>query len=236
MAQSYRLVSLKLKGKKMFKKCLLALVIITLAATGAFAQIKLSVGGGVSFSADFGGGVDISGYVSPYGNVSGSEILENSGFGFYGFLDIDYIEVSLSFVWGDGTATDSGNLWEYPGSANYFFSTMNIGVLGKYPIHMGRMIVFPALGIDYNMVSSMRFNGYEMPNSGDFTAMWIRFGGGFDYSINADLFIRGTLMYGVRLASKFENNLANAASNQGLSSSIIMGSGPIIRVGVGYRF
>ena len=75
------------------KKYLLVLVIFALA-TGAFAQVSLSAGGGLIFDWSFNNGIKNG------GDKLGMQILSIGGFGFF---DATYVEADLYFAYGKNT-------------------------------------------------------------------------------------------------------------------------------------
>ena len=191
----------------MSKKVLLIAVLVLIAATGAFAQLNfwLSAGGGVHNINDWGGGVR-------YNTPAQEYQLNYSGYGIFGFFDAGYADLS----------------------AGFFFSPDRIygfdfGLLGRYPFNFfnDRLSLYPHLGVNYRYF--LRGEG-PYPADGNFNALWINTGGGFDYLINDSLFIRGTALYGVRLKNSYETNLASD-----LNGRALLGHGPTFRISVGYR-
>jgi opacity protein-like surface antigen len=196
----------------MAKKVLLVIVLAVIAAGGAFA-IDMSAGGGAFYASDFGGGVQLT--EIPWDAI-----------GIYGFFDAAYAEVSASLGFGSGTVEFLGN-----NVGLFSFTSLNFGLLGKYPFYINdKITLFPAVGIEYQAVLSAKLEGDEK-KPGDFSVLWFRFGGGLDYNFTDKLYLRGTFLYGIRTASKFEKD--------GLTSeyrSTKLGHGPALKVAVGYKF
>jgi len=173
----------------MTRKGLLVLVLAVFAAGGAFAQISFGVGG--FFGNDFGVGFEMS--YSIYGTqVSGKYEYPYNGGGAYVFFDAAYVEASFGFFSGSGsrkqTATSGGN--SQTDSVDRTLTSLNIGLLGKYPIAINdSLLLFPLLGINYQIVLSTQIDGkdYEKRASGedagpgDFSALWFQLGAGVDY-------------------------------------------------------
>ena len=217
------------------KKVLVIFILAVVAISGAFAQIEeLSVGGGFFINSDLGG----SGYTI---TAPGAGSLEfdstHKGFGIFSFIDIFYAEISLGVLW--GTLTDKITA---PGEieiTNWDLTSIHFSILGKYPIDMIDFVVFPAIGIEYQSYSEVSYFGYPLNNPGQWSSLWIRFGGGIDYDINPDIFIRGTLLYGIKLPSDGEKvEFANAqswASSNGLVANQNRAHGIQIKAAIGYR-
>ena len=73
----------------------------------------------------------------------------------------------------------------------------------------------------------------------DWNAFWINLGGGLDFNLTNNFFIRGKLLYGFRLMIPYEvKNLDMMKELSGDSKPKLGGvtSGPSIRISAGYRF
>jgi hypothetical protein len=114
--------------------------------------------------------------------------------------------------------------------------------LGKYPFSINdKFTVFPLLGITFRAALDVEVNGYKVEDlgsteSGDFSALWFKFGGGADYSFTDAIYLRGDLLYGVRLANNFENDLVDDYNYPGVDTKTLLGHGLEIKIAVGYRF
>ena len=227
------------------------LVCAIVAAGAVFAQEKtaqpakkslLSAGIGGYFISDFGGGLKMS--------ASGMDEevkMPYAGGGGFAFLDATYAEINLGIFGGGGTIESSEILGE---NQDISYLAMTIGALGKYPVAVNpKLTVFPLLGIDYLvMLSAKDKDGNEFKNMeekevpGDFSALWIKFGGGLDYALSAKLYLRLDALYGVRLANQLEKDLKDAINGLlsafGESGSVDtrLGHGLTAKVAVGYRF
>jgi opacity protein-like surface antigen len=223
----------------MAKKCLTILVIAALSAGGIFAQEQeqgnetpkkdfgLSAGAGGFIGGDFGGGVkvDSSSLETPY-----------FGGGVYAFFDATYAELSLGFFGGGGKMK--------PAEIDWSIMSLNIGLLGKYPVSIdSKLLVFPLLGIDYQIVTSskdkdgndLKFG--EDSGPGDFSALWFKLGGGLDFAVAEKLYLRFEALYGIRLANKFENDYVKDYKDMGSDDvTTRLGHGLTAKLAVGYRF
>ncbi|MDR0638648.1 MAG: porin family protein [Spirochaetaceae bacterium] len=222
----------------MAKKRFIVLVLAVFIAGGAFAlpEFKLSAGAGGYFTSDFGGGAEAS-----MGGQTMSRKTPYFGGGGLAFLDATYAELSLGFFGGGGTfKTDMGGS---SSESDTSITGFDIGLLGKYPFAVSeKLSVFPLLGISYRIMLSVKDeDGNQYQNSdgddapGDFSALWIRFGGGLDFSFTDHVYLRGGLLYGLRLANKFENDMVDEIPSAA-DPKTLLGHGLEVKIAVGYRF
>jgi opacity protein-like surface antigen len=232
----------------MAKKTFLLVALAVVAAAGAFAQDEaaapastgsqgrvlgglFSAGVGGYITSDFGGGMEAT---FPGGTMT----LKMPYFGGGGFLFLDatYAELSFGFAGGGGTYTyeQTGNAGN---SGDFSFTALDIGLLGKYPFDLGSgLSVFPLLGINYRAVVALSQDGVSSDIAGDFSALWFKFGGGLDYAITNNIYLRGNLLYGIRIANKFENDQVDSTKGPGVDASTRLGHGLDVKVAVGYKF
>ena len=100
-------------------------------------------------------------------------------------------------------------------------TTLTIGLVGKYPIPLGSIVVFPFAGFDFSIniganhyISYMEDNGkYVTYDAGDiFNRLSILLGIGADFNISDSTFLRTEVGYGIGLNSKFEDGLPSSAN------------------------
>ena len=196
------------------------------AYASAFARLPLSFGISTSLISDFGGGV--SGRVTEAGtslveNWLGNEVYwqgSYAGFSSSIFLDAHFVQLSFGYF----SSTGSSRTRLGGGPATYFGHPLGtpsptgieIGLLGKFPVELSpRITVFPLAGIAYRIVvtggASVPLTSYRELNFDplDSSALWFRLGGGMDFSINQNVFLRGSLSYGLRLRTRWENDVIN---------------------------
>jgi hypothetical protein len=224
------------------KKLVLLLVLAAVVAGGVFAlpELKLSAGAGGYFTSDFGGGVEIS---SEGEEQTQAIKTPYAGGGGFAFVDLTYAELSLGFFSGGGAVK-----YEFAGQSNesdMSYTGLDIGLLGKYPVAINEQLsVFPLLGITYRVVLSAKGeDGNQYKNSdgedapGDFSALWVKLGGGLDFSFTDSIYLRGGLLYGLRLANAYENDWVDAyADYPGVDAKTLLGHGLEVKIAVGYRF
>jgi hypothetical protein len=228
----------------MAKKCLLVLVLAGVLAGGLFAQeaaasksFAKSAGAGGYFSSDFGGGYEIS-------KIGYSEKTPYAGGGFFAFFNWNYFEVSLGYFLGGGTTKveiDMGPLGKHGGDIDVSLSGLDISLFGKYPFDINeKLTVFPLAGATWRTVTDISFDGKDYRSPQVYTALWIRLGGGADYSFTDKIYLRAGLTYGFRLANGNETHVESpVSSNSSFSqedAKKFLGHGLEIKVAAGYRF
>jgi hypothetical protein len=236
--------------------------LLLVAAVGAFSMasaVDLSIGGGVYYAGDGGGG--LAGiYMEGYDDGEWYEswgTVPWQGFGFGVFLDASYVEAGIGLTFGSGNPEERSESeryveWEKNKNIKASFTSLNLSVLGKYPIPLsGPLTVYPAAGIDYAVVLSGEskyeeskgdFGDPGMPDAGDFSAFWFKFGFGIDYNINDRTFIRFEPLYGIRFANEIEDDrirelLREYSGYRDINIDIdpALGHGWTIKLGIGYR-
>jgi hypothetical protein len=120
---------------------------------------------------------------------------------------------------------------------------VNIGAFAKYPFTTGNTKLFPLIGIESEASVSGKLkyaDGYEYLfdgnpyDGGALSALWFKFGAGFDAGLGRNLYVRAEILYGFRTANTFEKEEAAAESARGAETR--PGSGLTLRAGVGIRF
>jgi len=240
----------------MAQKVFMALLLVALTAGGVFAQLPLSAGFGGFFGGDFGGGYEYSesyrgevekeGYKLPY-----------FGGGAYAFLDAGFLELTLGIYAGKVRVKeywyeeDDGE-YEFGEYSSSYMSpsivNLNIGLFGKYPIELGnKLTVFPLAGIDYALTLSAKdkdgndfYDDYYPTRDGtpsDFSALWFKIGGGFDFALTEQIYLRFKALYGIRLASKIEKDLKEMYSDYDEGKvKTRLGHGIDIKLAIGFMF
>jgi outer membrane protein W len=212
------------------KKFVFIFMIMAIATTGAFAQV--SIGGGLLLDMSFGNGYKYTGNEDITMNVS----IRNISFGAYAFFDATYVEASLSFAFG---MLNSSVKVKYSGSDTSVsaklgnIQQLGFTVLGKYPIDMDSITLFPLFGISYNMVLAGQADaGGKIEDAFDLSQSGLLAGAGVDYNINSSLYIRGQAMLQMRFANKM---MKDDIKGVGSDISTTFGFGPVIKVGIGYK-
>ena len=200
------------------KKRIGLLVVFALVAALSFAQFELSAGGGLMFDWSLNNGAKA--------NILGTDYYMGYDFMTFGgfiFFDATYAEAALSFgsTSADLAAGEIGDLWVID---SWNALSFNISLLGKYPFKLGSSFkLFPLVGFGYNMI---------FKDSPDFNQFGLLFGAGVDYNFQRweHLYIRAEALFSLRFAGKAQKDTSYAGA------STTLGMGPVIKVGVGYKF
>jgi hypothetical protein len=219
------------KEQAMKKAGMLALfgALISAAAFG-IPQFGLSAGAGGFFTADIGGGMKTSG---------GEQTLTALGGGAYLFMDGVFAELGLAFSGGGTTQKSTGNP-----DAKGSYTALDFSVLGKYPVRLGPLNIFPLAGVDYQIVLSARDkDGADQTDmrgerlAPQLSTLWFQIGAGADFPFGKAFFVRGEFLYGLRARNKFEGHLIDLAKlTSGSDAKYKAGHGPTLRIALGYKF
>jgi hypothetical protein len=246
-------------------KKLVCVMIIALAALGTVSalelpQLSLSAGGGGFFAFEPSGGYDGSGTFG--GTVRTIESKTNwLGGGAFGFFDATYGELSVGFMVGSFTnaITPNSNFdssGTFKGEKSGMMMAISIEALGKFPFPVTEQItVFPLLGFEFIPVFSLKdidrtftlhpttlrpVFGWGDPDSpGDYSMFYFRFGGGLDFHFSDSLFLRGEVLYGLRLSTKAEDDgytVNVLGAKYTMSGDSFLGHGGKVKIAVGYKF
>jgi len=180
----------------MAKKIFLALLLVTLAAGGAFAQISAGVGG--NFAVSF----------ESY-KFSGGELTSTtSGGGFYAFLDATYVEADIGLLFGSEKLKYSGGGISLENNGPDV-SILTLGLYGKYPIDLGGFTLFPMIGIQMDIGLSAKYNGSEASPSATadyLNRFWVKLGAGIDFNLSEQMYLRPSFLYGINFGAKASDN------------------------------
>jgi len=217
------------------KKIILILLLLTLVATGAFAQV-FSAGGGALFDASFYNGIRIRD-----GGESFYMGLESFSPGGFVFFDAEFVQAQVSLVHGwhrfVTNFTESGSVERESLGRTLAFG---FSVLGKFPFGLGPDItVFPLLGVHYDLV----FNAisgevtYDDVTITNFSQFGLLAGAGTDIYLTDRLFIRAEALFHFRFPSSELRDLRREIGSWApdISARNTFGMGPRINIGIGYR-
>jgi hypothetical protein len=218
----------------MAKRIILALLVVTLAAGGAFAQ-ELSAGVGGNFA------ISWEQITMSAGGNTGEVLGTTSGAGFYAFFDATYVEVDVGMLFGSQKVkqTMGGSSSEADGPD---VSVLTLGLYGKYPIDLGGFILFPLLGIQYDLgLSAKQTIGgttYEakdedLPDA--LNRLWVKLGVGADINLSDALYLRPSILYGINFGSKNTNDAVDGYKNQSGVDVTSFYHGLDIRVALGFK-
>ena len=174
------------------------LVIFVCVGSALSAQINFSAGAGLLLD------LNLTSDTTKYTDFKTKWGSYNSNFGFYGFFDAAFAEADIGLIIDRAANGDDARTAAY----------LELGLLAKYPINLGGLIVFPLVGFQLDIPLSIIYKPYgsgaskkykfEGTNNGrfDHSQFWIRLGGGADINITNKIFVRPSLLWGFR----FNNN------------------------------
>jgi hypothetical protein len=197
--------------------------------------------------------------------VDAGQKLNQLDYGFFAFFDATYGEISILYQRGSNTWTETFTVVGVddsaftPDSSKGWETVLGFSLLGKYPFQLNeRISVFPLLGVEYQISLKQRRTrshdgrlydrsdgGWEKDKDGnayklsDWNSLWIKLGGGFDFMLPKNFFVRGTVLYAFRTMTPYETkNLELMESKTGDPDPKLKGvtSGPSLRISAGYRF
>jgi hypothetical protein len=223
------------------KKITAFLMILIFVGAALSAQIKPSAGFMVLGDLGFGNGKIASGGAQH----TKSEQLQNFNFGIGMFMDFTYAEIYAGSTYGILTQVvkDHSN-WVNPSNQDtrnaYPRGTgleFGFSILGKYPIELGTITLFPLLGINYNSFMFLWDLKYPLKETSvkTFSQFGIQTGVGFDYDINRRIYFRLEGLFQLRIPGKYMREYLDTYYMKGKGRNV-PGYGPVIKAGFGIKF
>lgn len=227
----------------MKKSILSILIILGLAVSTTYAtDFNVSIG--------FGGDIGLiftsfdTNIPEPYKSTA-EEVLKNidqNRVGFWFYLDITYFEIDLGGKFYNATIKQNG--FDLKETQNYF----NIGLMGKYPFSINKIMFFPFIGFDWQILTKVKGTqgGYSVETERSdlssagidenyFDCLVFNFGFGADFAITNHLYIRSILVYGINAHTKYHEDQIDIIKDAGYNISIL-NHGPSIKLALGYKF
>jgi len=232
----------------MAKKIVLALLVAAMTAGGAFA-LDMSAGLGGNFSANFStfawnsDGKDEM--PSEYRDAFDYNLI---GGGFFAFFDAQYAMVSMGLnFWNERPVNkDEKKDWdEYKIKVTY--TSLNIGVLGKYPIDLGGFTLFPMIGFDAQIILSgtesedgEKEKIEKLGKDDDsvtvyYSNLWFKFGVGADIPLGEQMYLRPMFLYGFGTLNKGHKDSQDWINDEKKLGSYV-NHGLDIVVALGFKF
>ena len=200
------------------KKVISILILFALISVGAFA-IDFSGGGGLMLELT--------------GNKADDGRLRVFNYGGFVFLDAEYAELDVTFSYGSITTWDEdGAKSEDAGNV----VQLGFSLMGKLPINVAFITVFPLLGINYSVILDFDDDDVTV-DLGDYIVEWLSqfgvvAGAGVDLSLSRQLYLRSSILFNLRFPDGFFKGLSDSVSD----IKTTLGVGSRLQVGVGYRF
>jgi len=249
----------------MAKRFLLVSALAAFVAGGVFAQMpQMSVGAGYIQNRGSIGGLYNDNYVRDgvAGFTSNRIGLANQNGGFvffdatYGELAIGLMHTLLGYKVVHDTQNNSGSYEKADTSTLYYLGStalaMDISLLGKYPVAVGKMTVFPLLGVGYNMTLSQKnsrgkkeefknddgtkqtWANKDEKKAADWSTFRIQLGAGADFDVTDRIFVRTQGLAQYRFAAKAYSKADIAETDNNTKSK--GGFGGSFTIAVGYKF
>lgn len=188
-------------------KKLTIFLVMSVFAFGLFA-IDMSVGGGFAVSPSFyTGSSTVSGETSKMSKQQGNVNV-------YGFFDATYVEASVGLLFGFPSVTTKvsvGGDSEKDTEKGFSSMGLSIAAMGKYPIALGKVIISPMAGIEYNLNLSYKKDGKDakefMDNDekANLNDLWFKLGASADFAITESLFVRPVALFAIGTKKKVED-------------------------------
>jgi opacity protein-like surface antigen len=179
----------------------------------------------VAGSVGLGGGVAYDGKVYNEDGDEGQPAAHINGGGLL-FFDATYAEIGIGI--GGDTSTHKDN--------EFSTTILALSLLGKYPIALKSFTVYPALGIEGDIIIGAMYDGKAVdPDYLDYLQEYgnsfsFKVGGGLDFPIKDKLYLRSQLLWAFRLPTKGESDqFADKVTYN-------LGHGPTLKIGLGYKF
>ena len=173
------------------------------------------------------------------------------GFGGWFFADARFVELSIGIMGGPLTVRER-NAWtnitwsgdetqEIQGS----FIALDISLLGKFPFALGRsgVSLFPLAGIGYSIVLASNVDGRMnmgsrmlfVENAASLSTFSIKFGGGADFDLSENVFLRTSVLGNYRFAAGRFSEVADDMENPPNLNVNNGGLGVTVKLGIGFR-
>ncbi|MDL2229690.1 hypothetical protein LJC14_05520 [Treponema sp. OttesenSCG-928-L16] len=232
------------------KKCFMLLLCLLLGTAMFAADFGMSFGGGFEFFGNWTT-ADTEGELEPLMPgvfMESDQKIADLNYGGFLFFDATYAELFVS-VYGGSTKLDATNKFDYFGpqtqdkSYSKTTSSMNIGILGKYPFVLNKFTLYPLAGVSYQIFFSGDY-GDEYTNeakvktkASDFNTLWFHVGGGVNYELPKSLYVKFEALYGFKLiATKYDtrsDDFVDSVQDGKRTSGWV--NGFTARIGIGYK-
>ena len=217
------------------KRVLLSLVFISSLVTASYAaDFKLGIGGGLFFDYYISRGV-VSDTTTMDIHTKVVASSDNPSTGAFFYFDATYVELDLSYMFGfpknQSTLNVSGGgmNMQTDSVARGTFQAIELSLLGKYPFTLGKFRIFPLLGASYIHVFYAEAEGHKADSPRDASTVGLLAGIGSDYALSDNLYIRGELLFNMRMPSGDQQSIYQ-------DGNAPMGLGGRLKIGIGYSF
>jgi hypothetical protein len=201
---------------------------------------NFSIGGGAFFANNVGGGLKW-----PSGEAVAMPYVEGGVYLFLEYVKYHIVNIDIFIGYGEG-----GGYWKSAAAPSkddlpYMSrASINIGNYYSLPIiSTKRLRFFPIIGVEANIAiigaEQLEYKAdatkYKIENDDGFADAWAKGGGGMDFKINNNIYLRGEMLYGIKLVSGFEEDyVVNEVNRYPFTSTGVksmLGSGVTVRIG-----
>ncbi|MDR1257285.1 MAG: hypothetical protein LBJ86_06020 [Spirochaetaceae bacterium] len=217
-----------------------AFVLLSLPASA----LDLSTGYGITLGANF----DTLTGKSINGSTEARQSYNQFNFGGLVFFDASYVTADISFNGSLTTFVHNSELQRYTFvGADYSLAGANLGLglYGKYPFNLARLVIFPIAGLQFNIGLSQNFTkdfDGRNANKGDsygrgsyWSTVAFKAGAGFDIEIGSLIFLRAGLLFNYKLNTSLDKAFVDAINNSGSITAINLNFGFEFEFLIGYR-
>jgi hypothetical protein len=192
--------------RSMYMKKLTIFLVMSIFAFGLFA-IDMSVGGGFAVSPSF---YTVS---TTFEEITAKVSTQQGNFNVYGFFDATYVEASVGLLFGFPSQKIKASIEGASGEETFDgISSMGLSIaaMGKYPIALGKVIISPMAGIEYNLNLSYKIDGEDVKEfmdddmKADLNDLWFKLGASADFAITESVFIRPVALFAIGAKKKVE--------------------------------
>jgi hypothetical protein len=195
--------------RSMYMKKLTIFLVMSIFAFGLFA-IDMSVGGGFAVSPSF---YTVS---TTFEETTVKASTQQGNVNVYGFFDATYVEASVGLLFGFpsvkmNVAVDGfGGFSEEETFDGFSSMGLSIAAMGKYPIALGKVIISPMAGIEYNLNLSYKMDGEDVKefmdddSKANLNDLWFKLGASADFAITESVFIRPVALFAIGAKKKVE--------------------------------
>ncbi|GHV22915.1 hypothetical protein FACS189494_10380 [Spirochaetia bacterium] len=156
------------------------------------------------------------------------------GFGLFAFFDATYIELDTGIVFGGWNYFNDTRRNQVGISGEFALTYIRFGALGKYPFKLGKLEIFPLLGIEVDVCVGGKYKNAVISDATEsFTKLWFKTGVGVDIPLTSILYLRPEFLYGIGLQDKLEKVIRE--NNESILSGNNFNHGFDIKLAIGVR-
>ena len=122
------------------------------------------------------------------------------------FVDLTYAQIGASYAMavGDLKYKEKFGGMVFEDQQTFSLGLVQLTALGKYPFHLGSLVIFPAAGVEYNLCVSGKAGGVEFDaeDKKDFSNLFVLAGAGVDFAVAPKIYVRVLALFGYNLTAE----------------------------------